>query len=251
MQSNGAGARKVAVVTGGMSDLGEAICQRLSTSGFQVVVTYSPAYDNARLWLDTQESAGFDFTATMLDVADFVSCQAGIGNILADVGRIDVLVNNAGIIRDVTLEKMTVQDWRKVVRSNLDSVFNVTKQVLGNMLEREWGRIINFSSIVGQGGEIGQTGYAASAAAIHGFTKSLALEVARKGITVNTVSPGYLQTTTGAPREVLEKKILPRIPIGRLGEPREVAGLVAYLASRDAAFVTGANIAINGGQHMD
>jgi acetoacetyl-CoA reductase len=234
-----------------MGGLGEAICQKLSTSGFRVVVTYSPAYDNARLWLDAQASAGFDFTATMLDVADFVSCEAGIGNILADVSRVDVLVNHAGTIRDATLKKMTVQDWRRVARFNLDSVFNVTKQVLGNMLERKWGRIINFSSIVGQSGEFGQTSYAASMAGIHGFTKSLAFEVAGNGVTVNTVSPGYFQATTSAPREVVEKKILPRIPIGRLGEPREVAGLVAYLASDDAAFVTGANIPINGGQHMD
>ena len=172
--------------------------------------------------------------------------------IVGDTGRIDVLVNNAGITRDATLKKMTKEDWRAVRETNLDSVFNVTKQVLHGMLENRWGRIINISSVNGQKGAFGQANYAAAKAGVHGFTKALALEVASKGITVNTVSPGYLRTkmVTKVPKEILETKILPEIPVGRLGEPAEVASLVAYLCSEEAGFLTGANIAINGGQHM-
>lgn len=171
---------------------------------------------------------------------------------LSDAGRIDVLINNAGITRDASLKKMQPEDWQLVLRTNLDSVFNMSKQVLDGMLERKWGRIINISSVNGQKGSFGQTNYAAAKAGLHGFTKSLALEVANKGITVNTVSPGYLRTqmVMKVPAEVLETKILPGIPAGRLGEPDEIATLVAYLASRDAGFVNGANFAINGGQHM-
>jgi acetoacetyl-CoA reductase len=163
-----------------------------------------------------------------------------------------VLINNAGITRDTTLKKMTLEDWHAVNRTNLDSVFNMSKQVLDGMLECQWGRIVNISSVNGQKGAFGQTNYAAAKAGVHGFTKALALEVARKGVTVNTVSPGYLRTkmVTKVPRDILEKKILPEIPVGRLGEPDEVAGLIAYLCSDEAAFVTGTNIAINGGQHM-
>jgi acetoacetyl-CoA reductase len=168
------------------------------------------------------------------------------------MGPVDVLVNNAGITRDVSMRKMTLDDWQAVVHTNLDSVFNMTKQVLDGMVDRQWGRIINISSVNGQKGSFGQANYAAAKAGIHGFTKSLALEVAKKGVTVNTVSPGYLRTqmVLKVPEDILKSKILPEIPIGRLGEPDEVAGLVAYLASAQAAFVTGANVAINGGQHM-
>jgi acetoacetyl-CoA reductase len=163
-----------------------------------------------------------------------------------------VLVNNAGITRDMTFKKMDKVNWDAVMKTNLDSVFNMTKPVCDGMLERGWGRIINISSVNGQKGAFGQTNYSAAKAGMHGFTKALALEVARKGVTVNTISPGYIGTkmVMAIPQEVLESKIIPQIPMARLGKPEEVAGLVAYLASDEAAFLTGANIAINGGQHM-
>ena len=161
-------------------------------------------------------------------------------------------MNNAGITRDMTFKKMTKADWDAVMRTNLDSCFNMTKQVMDGMVERGWGRVINVSSVNGQKGAFGQTNYSAAKAGIHGFTKALALEVARKGVTVNTISPGYIGTkmVTAIPKEILDSKILPQIPIGRLGKPEEVAGLIIYLCSEEAAFVTGANISINGGQHM-
>jgi acetoacetyl-CoA reductase len=163
-----------------------------------------------------------------------------------------VLVNNAGITRDRSLRKMTSEDWQAVLRADLDSVFNLSKQAIEPMMARGWGRIVNISSVNGQGGAFGQCNYAAAKAGMHGFTKALALEMARHGVTVNTVSPGYLRTkmVEAVPAEVMKDRILPQIPMGRLGEPAEVAGLVAYLASEQAGFMTGANLAINGGQHM-
>jgi acetoacetyl-CoA reductase len=197
-------------------------------------------------------TSGFNFSAYQADVADFTSCQSAVSKILGDVGRVDILVNNAGITRDATLKKMAVEDWQEVRQTNLDSIFNMSKQVVHGMLENQWGRIINISSVNGQKGAFGQANYSAAKAAVHGFTKALAVEVASKGITVNTVSPGYLKTkmVMKVPKEILEEKIIPQIPIGRLGEPGEVAALIAYLCSDEAAYITGANIAINGGQHM-
>ncbi|MNS55435.1 Acetoacetyl-CoA reductase [compost metagenome] len=185
-------------------------------------------------------------------MSDFDACSVAVSSVLAQFGRIDVLVSNAGITRDQSMRKMELPHWSEVMRTNLDSLFNMSKQVLEPMLANRWGRIINISSVNGQKGAFGQCNYAAAKAGVHGFSKALALEVARHGITVNTVSPGYLRTqmVTAVPAEILETKILPQIPLGRLGEPDEVAALVAYLASDEAAFVTGANIAINGGQHM-
>jgi len=244
--------KRVVVVTGGMGGLGEAICVKFFHAGYRVVTTYSPTNDNAANWVETHRKEGIDIAAYMIDVSDFSSCEAGVKKIVSDHGGIDILVNNAGITRDSTLRKMTLEDWQTVLKTNLDSVFNMTKQVLHGMLEKQWGRIINISSVNGQKGAFGQANYAAAKAGVHGFTKALALEVASKGITVNTVSPGYLRTkmVMKVPKEILETKIIPEIPVGRLGEPEEVASLVAYLCSDEAAFVTGANIAINGGQHM-
>jgi acetoacetyl-CoA reductase len=187
-----------------------------------------------------------------VDVADFDSCQKAVAKVEAEVGPIDILVNNAGITRDMTFKKMGKADWDAVLRTNLDSVFNMTKPVCDGMVDRNWGRIINISSINGSKGAFGQTNYSAAKSGMYGFTKALALEVARKGVTVNTISPGYIGTkmVLAVPKEVLDTKIIPQIPVGRLGKPEEVAGLVAYLCSEEAAFVTGANIAINGGQHM-
>ena len=244
--------RKVALVTGGMGGLGEAICTRLCHGGYRVVATYSPRNESAAEWVEVHKKEGIDVAAYKVDVMDYASCDAGVRKIVGDNGHIDILVNNAGITRDATLKKMSPEDWQAVLRTNLDSVFNMTRPVLHGMLESQWGRIINISSVNGQKGAYGQVNYSAAKAGVHGFTKALALEVANKGITVNTISPGYLRTSMvmKVPKDILESKILPEIPVGRLGEPSEIAALVAYLCSDEAAFVTGANIAINGGQHM-
>lgn len=245
-------AQRVAVVTGGMGGLGEAICEKLAKMDFRVVTTYSSSNTKAGQWLKDRKAEGYDFYAIQVDVADYDSCQKAVAKIQADVGPVDVLVNNAGITRDMTFRKMDKVSWDAVMKTNLDSVFNMTKPVCDGMVDRGWGRIINVSSVNGQKGAFGQTNYSAAKAGMHGFTKALALEVARKGVTVNTISPGYIgtQMVTAIPKDILDSKIIPQIPVGRLGKPEEVAGLVAYLCSQEAAFVTGANIAINGGQHM-
>lgn len=243
---------RVAVVTGGMGGLGEAICIKLSKMGYKVVATYSPGNSKHAQWLAEMKQQGHDFRAVPVDVADFDSCQKAVAQITKEVGPVDVLVNNAGITRDTTFRKMEKEGWDAVMKTNLDSVFNMTKPVIDGMAERGWGRVINVSSVNGQKGAFGQTNYSAAKAGMHGFTKAAALEYAKKGVTVNTISPGYIGTkmVMAIPKEVLDSKIIPQIPIGRLGKPEEVAGLVAYLCSEEAAFVTGANIAINGGQHM-
>jgi len=235
-----------------MGGLGEAICMKLSIMGYQVVATYSPGNTKHSAWLADMKQHGHDFRAVPVDVADYESCQKAIAQITKDLGPVDVLVNNAGITRDTTFRKMEKEGWDAVMKTNLDSVFNMTKPVIDGMAERNWGRVINVSSVNGQKGAFGQTNYSAAKAGMHGFTKAAALEYARKGVTVNTISPGYIGTkmVMAIPKEVLDSKIIPQIPIGRLGKPEEVAGLVAYLCSEEAAFVTGANIAINGGQHM-
>ena len=244
--------QRMAIVTGGMGGLGEAICIKLARMGYKVVTTCSPGNTKRAQWLEDMKKQGFDFKAYEIDVADYASCQAGVTKIQSECGPIDVLVNNAGITRDTTFRKMDKDSWDAVMHTNLDSVFNMTKPVIDSMSERGWGRVINVSSVNGQKGAFGQTNYSAAKAGMHGFTKAAALEYARKGVTVNTISPGYIGTkmVMAIPKEVLDSKIIPQIPLGRLGKPEEVAGLVAYLCSEEAAFVTGANIAINGGQHM-
>ena len=243
---------RVALVTGGMGGLGEAVCVKLAALGYTVVTTHSPGNTKAEGWLASMRDQGLNFKAYPCDVADYDSALACVKQVEQEVGPVDVLVNNAGITRDMTFKKMDKVNWDMVIKTNLDSVFNMTKPVCDGMVERGWGRIINISSVNGQKGAFGQTNYSAAKAGMHGFTKALALEVARKGVTVNTISPGYIGTkmVMEIPSEVLESKIIPQIPMGRLGKPDEVAGLVAYLSSDEAAFVTGANIAINGGQHM-
>ena len=244
--------KRIALVTGGMGGLGEAICIKLAALGYTVAATYSPGNSKASGWLAAMKARGFEFHAYECNVADWNSCVACVTRLASELGPVDVLVNNAGITRDMTFKKMDRVNWDAVMRTNLDSVFNVSKQVCDGMVDRGWGRIINISSVNGQKGAFGQTNYSAAKAGMHGFTKALALEVARKGVTVNTISPGYIgtQMVMAIPKEVLDSKIIPQIPMGRLGKPEEVAGLVAYLASEEVAFVTGANIAINGGQHM-
>jgi acetoacetyl-CoA reductase len=245
-------AKRIALVTGGMGGLGEAICIKLAALGDTVITTYSLGNTKAQQWLDSMKQQGYQFYAYPCDVVDWESCQACTRKITQNHGPVDVLVNNAGITRDMTFKKMDKINWDAVMNANLNSCFNMTKQVCDGMVDRGWGRVINISSVNGQKGAFGQTNYSAAKAGMHGFTKALALEVARKGVTVNTISPGYIGTkmVTAIPQEVLDTKIIPQIPMGRLGKPEEVAGLVAYLASEEAAFLTGANIAINGGQHM-
>ncbi|MDM0052999.1 acetoacetyl-CoA reductase [Variovorax sp. J22R115] len=244
--------QKVALVTGGMGGLGETISTKMVDAGYKVVVTYSPGNSQHGEWVKDMKAKGYDITAVACDVSDFDSCTKAVAEAQSKVGPVDVLVNNAGITRDTTFKKMDKVNWDAVLRTNLDSLFNMTKQVADGMVDRSWGRIINISSVNGSKGAFGQTNYSAAKAGVHGFTKALALEVARKNVTVNTISPGYIGTkmVTAIPEEVLNTKILPHIPVGRLGKPEEVASLVVYLASEEAAFITGANIAINGGQHM-
>jgi acetoacetyl-CoA reductase len=245
-------AQRVVLVTGGMGGLGETISTKMADAGYRVVVTYSPGNKTHADWVAQMKGRGYDIMAVPCDVADMTSCADAVAQVHAKVGAVDVLVNNAGITRDSTFKKMDKVNWDAVLRTNLDSLFNMTKQVADGMVERGWGRIINVSSVNGSKGAFGQVNYSAAKAGVHGFTKALALEVAKKGVTVNTISPGYIGTkmVTAIPKDILDSKILPQIPVGRLGKPEEVAGLIIYLASEEAAFVTGANIAINGGQHM-
>lgn len=243
----------VALVTGGTGGIGSAICRHLHDQGARVVAGYSHGGDNsyALKWQEEQARLGYKFDIVYGDVSNFESCAAMLKEVEEKVGAVDILVNNAGITRDATLKKMLVNDWELVLRVNLDSLFNVTRQVINGMIEKGFGRIINISSINGQKGQFGQTNYATSKAGMYGFTKSLAQEVASKGITVNTVSPGYVATEMVrhmAPA-VLEK-IVAQIPVGRLAEPDDVARVVAFLAAKEAGYITGANIAVNGGQHM-
>lgn len=244
--------KKLAVITGGMGGLGEAISIQLHDAGNTVAVTHSPGNSSVADWLRRMEENGRKFHAYPVDVADYDSCQQCLGKVRSELGPVDILVNNAGITRDASFKKLDRVNWDAVIRTNLDSVFNMTKPVCEEMVKRGWGRIINISSIIGSKGGFGQTNYAVAKAGMHGFTKSLALEVAKSGVTVNTVSPGYIATkmVTAVPQEILDSKIIPSIPMGRLGQPEEVAALVAYLCSPEATFLTGANIAINGGQHL-
>lgn len=244
--------KRVVLVTGGMGGLGESICTKMADQGYTVVTTYSPSNTKKDQWLAEMAAKGYKFNAEPADVSNYESCANCIESIKNHIGPIDVLVNNAGITRDMTFKKMTKEDWDAVMHTNLDSAFNMTKQVLDDMVEKGWGRVINVASVNGQKGAFGQTNYSAAKAGLHGFTKALALEVAKKGVTVNTISPGYIGTkmVTAIPQDILDEKIIPQIPQGRLGAPEEVAGLIIYLASNEAAFVTGANISINGGQHM-
>ena len=245
--------KRLALVTGGTGGLGQAICKRLSSEGCAVVALHTPGNANVGAWLAEREREGHAFAAEAVDVGDFDDCARVVAKIRTLYGPVSVLVNNAGVTQDATFRKMTSAQWQQVLRVNLDSMFNMTKPVIEDMLAAGWGRVVNISSVNGQRGAFGQANYAASKAGIHGFTKSLAIEFASKGVTVNTVSPGYLRTAMveKVPADILRSRILPQIPSGRLGEPDEVARLVAYLVSDGGGFVNGANIAINGGQHMD
>lgn len=240
-----------ALVTGGMGGMGEAIARKLHDTGHKVLVTHSRSDEAASAWLRNQANAGYTFVSYDVDVSDWASCQRLAERIHADGHRIDILVNNAGITRDATLRKLDKDKWDAVLRTNLDSVFHVTKPFIDGMVERGWGRIVNISSINGSKGQFGQTNYSAAKAGMHGFTKALAQEVARKGVTVNTVSPGYVATQMVlAVAEDTRNQIIAGIPVGRLGQPDEIAALVDFIASDAAGFMTGSNVSMNGGQHM-
>lgn len=244
---------RIAFVSGGMGGLGAAISRRLYDAGMTVVVSHSEQNDHVATWLHGECEAGRTFHAFGLDVASYDSCAECARKVIAEFGGVDILVNNAGITRDASFMKLSKPEWDAVMHTDLDSMFNLTKPFLSGMYERRFGRIVNIGSVNGSRGAFGQTNYAAAKAGIHGFTMSLALEVAKRGITVNTVSPGYLATAMveAVPQDVMDTRILPQIPVGRLGRPEEVASLVAYLCSDDGAFVTGANFAVNGGMHME
>ena len=242
--------QKVAYVTGGMGGIGTAICQRLHDDGFKVIAGCGPTRDYTK-WLDEQKALGYTFYASVGNVGDWESTVEAFRKTKAEHGSIDVLVNNAGITRDRMFIKMTPEDWRSVIETNLNSMFNVTKQVVADMVEKGWGRIINISSINGAKGQAGQTNYSAAKAGMHGFSKALAQELASKGVTVNTVSPGYVGTDmVRAIREDVLEKIVATIPVKRLGEPKEIASMVSWLASNEGGYATGAEFSVNGGQHM-
>ncbi|BEV16333.1 3-ketoacyl-ACP reductase [Herbaspirillum sp. DW155] len=243
--------KRIAYVTGGMGGIGTAICTRLCKDGYTVVAGCGPNSTRKDTWLATMRGHGFDIHASEGNVSDWESTKAAFEKVRAEIGEVDVLVNNAGITRDGQFRKMSKADWDAVIDTNLNSLFNVTKQVIEGMCERGFGRIINISSVNGQKGQFGQTNYSTAKAGIHGFTMALAQEVATKGVTVNTVSPGYIGTdmVRAIRPEVLEK-IVSGIPVKRLGEPEEIASIVAWIASAEGGYATGSDFSLNGGLYM-
>lgn len=243
--------QRIAFVSGGMGGIGTAVCRRLAGAGAKVVAGCLPGYENKDDWLASMRGEGLQVYAAEGDVDDYESCAEMFYQIGSVIGPVDILVNNAGITRDGVFKRMLPSDWYAVINTNLNSVFNVTRQVIEGMTEHGWGRIINISSVNALKGQFGQTNYSAAKAGMHGFSKALAQEVVKKGVTVNTISPGYVETdmVRAIKSEILES-IVGQIPMGRLARPEEIAGLVAYLASEEAGYITGANISINGGLHM-
>jgi acetoacetyl-CoA reductase len=243
--------QRIAYVTGGMGGIGTAICKRFCQEGYTVVAGCGPNSVRKDNWLRDMAAQGFNIIASEGNVADWDSTKTAFDKVKTDLGAIDILVNNAGITRDAVFRKMNRDQWDQVINTNLNSMFNVTKQVIEDMVQRGWGRIINISSVNGQKGQFGQTNYATAKAGIHGFSMALALEVANYGVTVNTVSPGYIGTQmVRAIRPDVLGKIVDTIPMKRLGEPEEIASLVHWLASEQAGFTTGADFSMNGGLHM-
>lgn len=244
-------AKRIALVTGGMGGIGHAICKTLHDADRRVIAAYSREHSTALAWQTDQQKAGYHFDIAYCDVSDFYSCETMIKKVENDIGQVDILINNAGITRDRSCCNMSKEEWDTVIGIDLNSVFYMTHAVIKGMKDRNYGRIINISSINGQRGQYGQSNYTAAKAGMHGFTKSLALEIAKHHITVNTVSPGYVATdmVLALPQDV-QKKILAEIPLGRFIEPEEVAYVVAFLAEERNSAITGANIAINGGHYM-
>ncbi len=242
---------RVAFVSGGMGGIGTAICRRLGRAGHTVIAGCLPDYEPKGEWLGRMRAEGWRVHAAEGDVADFDSCAEMFYHVRSVIGPVDILINNAGITRDSVFKRMTEQDWMAVINTNLNSVFNVTRQVIDAMSERGWGRIINISSVNAIKGQFGQTNYSAAKAGMAGFSKALAQEVVRKGVTVNTVSPGYVETDmVMAIRKEVRDQIISSIPMGRLAKPQEIAAVVAFLVSEEAGYITGANISVNGGMHM-
>ena len=243
--------KRIAYVTGGMGGIGTPICKRLSRDGFTVVAGCGPSSARKDRWIAEMRAEGFDVHCSEGNVSDWDSTKAAFDKVKAELGEVDILVNNAGITRDGHFRKMTKDDWHAVIDTNLNSLFNVTKQVIDGMIERGWGRIINISSVNGQKGQFGQTNYSTAKAGLHGFTMALAQEVATKGVTVNTVSPGYVGTDmVRAIRPEVLDKIVAGIPVKRLGEPEEIASIVAWIASDEGGYATGSDFSLNGGLHM-
>lgn len=243
--------KRIALVTGGMGGIGAAISRRMHDDGFTVVVGCSAGSSRKDAWLAQQAAEGYKFHVLECDVADWESTSKAFEKLQSEIGAIDVLVNNAGITRDGTFRRMTPENWNAVINTNLNSLFNTSKQVVESMMNKGWGRIINISSINGQRGQFGQVNYSAAKAGVHGFSMALAREVSGKGVTVNTISPGYITTDmTSAIRPDILEGMISTIPVGRLGKPEEIASLISWLASDDAAFSTGADFAINGGMNM-
>lgn len=244
--------KRVAIVTGGTGGIGSAVSRRLAAD-YQVVACYFKGgnHEEAKKWREEQKQQGFDVDIAYADISHFSDCERLVSSVMECYGRIDVLINNAGITKDSSLRKMTVEQWDEVINANLTSVFNMTRNVLPIMLDKGYGRIVSISSINGRKGQFGQCNYASSKSALYGFTKSLALEVASKGITANTISPGYIKThMLEAVKEEVLQSIINQIPVGRLGHPEEIAEAVAFLVSEKSAFITGTNLDCNGGQYM-
>jgi acetoacetyl-CoA reductase len=243
--------KRIVLVTGATGGLGTAMCKKLFEDGYCVVGSYKTE-NKAKAWKKLMKEEGYDIDLFKANVSNFSEVEKMVNQIFDKYGVIDVLVNNAAITKDGVFRKMEPNDWEQVISTNLISVFNCSRLVINGMIDRGFGRIINISSVNAQRGQFGQTIYAASKAGMHGFTKSLAMEVASKGVTVNTISPGYIATdiVLAIPEEIIESRIIPSIPVGRLGGTDEVAYLVSFLASDKASFITGANYAINGGQHV-
>ena len=241
---------KLAYVTGGMGGIGTAICRKFHDMGYTVIAGCGPTRDFDK-WLGEQKAEGYHFHASVGNVSDWDSTVQAFARVKADFGNPDILVNNAGITRDGVFRKMSLDDWRAVIDTNLNSMFNVTKQVIDGMLDKGWGRIINISSVNGEKGQFGQSNYSAAKAGMHGFTMALAQEVASKGVTVNTVAPGYIATDmVMAVREDVREKIIQTIPVKRLGRAEEIGSICGWLTTDDAGFTTGAEFSCNGGLHM-
>ncbi len=241
---------KLAYVTGGMGGIGTAICRKFHDAGYKVIAGCGPTRDHAK-WLGEQKADGYNFAASVGNVSDWDSTKQAFEKVKAEHGAVDILVNNAGITRDGVFRKMSLEDWRAVMDTNLNSMFNVTKQVIEGMLDKGWGRVVNIASVNGEKGQFGQTNYSAAKAGMHGFTMALAQEVASKGVTVNTVSPGYIATDmVMAVREDVREKIIQTIPVKRLGKAEEIGSICVWLSGDDAGFTTGAEFSCNGGLHM-
>jgi acetoacetyl-CoA reductase len=241
---------KIVYVTGGMGGIGTAICRKFHEMGHTVIAGCGPTR-NFEKWIAEQKALGYNFHASVGNVAEWESTRAAFERVRAEFGTVDILVNNAGITRDGVFRKMSLEDWHAVIDTNLNSLFHVTKQVIEGMLEKGWGRIINISSVNGEKGQFGQSNYSAAKAGMHGFTMALAQEVASKGVTVNTVAPGYIATDmVMAVREDVREKIIQTIPVKRLGRAEEIASMVGWLSTDDAGFSTGAEFSVNGGLHM-